>query len=114
MSSPATAQEVQNALEKCKGAIMGNMITRNDIQSVVTGMRAGILQDLYSLHAENKVSIRQAVNHRDQITQRISGLEHAFGRIEQALSILLTQQSRNNDRIQNMNSANNAYTFQRI
>lgn len=113
MSTPATTQELQNALDRTRGVIMGNMITRSDIQSVVTSMRSGILQDLHALHAENKSTIHNAVNHRDQIMQRIAGLEHSVGRVEQLLGHMVSQQSRNTDRIQSM-KPDGAYLFQRI
>lgn len=114
MATPATSQEVQNALEKTRNSIMGSMLTRGDVQSIISSVRAGILQDLHSLHAENKASLHQAVNHRDQVMIRVSSLEHTVSRVEQLLAQMLSAQSKTSDRIQSSRNDNSAYLFQRI
>lgn len=113
MTTPATRQDLQNALDRTKSSIMSSMLSRGDLQTVISAVRMGILQDMHGLHSENKASIRQAINHRDQITQRLAGLEQSLGRIEQLLSHIVTQQSRTSTRMESM-KPDGAYLFQRI
>jgi hypothetical protein len=113
MSTPATAQDVQIAFEKTKSAVMGSMLTRGDLQSVTSQVRMGLAQDLNNLHAENQVAMRQAVNSRAQLMQRLGAVEASLARLEQSLQILMSQQSKTTNRIGRM-QPETGYTFQRI
>lgn len=115
MNAPATRQDVQIAVDKTRSILMSSLLSRGDLQGIINQLRAGILQDLHSLHAENRASIKQGVVHRDQVMQRITNLEHAVGRVEQLLVQVVSQQSRTSNSIQHMKPIDtSSYLYQRI
>lgn len=114
MSSPATAQDVQVAFEKTKNAILGSMLSRGDLQTVANHVRMGLVQDLNGIHAENQVAMRQAMNSRAQIMQRLGSIDASLARLEQNLQMLMSMQSKATSRIGRLQPADNSYQFQRI
>lgn len=114
MNTSATRQDLQNALDRTRSSIMGSMLSRNDLQGVISQVRAGLLHDLHALHAENQVAMRQAVNARAQLMQRLGSLENSVARMEQLLNQLISQQSRTSTTIQRMQPVDSGYLFQRV
>lgn len=114
MSTPATVQDIQNAIDKSKSVILSSMISRSDMQSVVNQVRMGLLQDLHALHAENKVAMNQAVNARSQVMQRLGGVEAGLVRLEQNMQQIMSQQSKTSSQLGKMQPADAGYLFQRI
>lgn len=112
MITPATRQDVQNAIDRTRNTIMGTMLTRSDLQSVVNQVRNGLVQDLNNLHAENQLAMRQATNSRAQIQQRIGALEASLARIEQSLRELSVEHSKTSLTVGKMHT-DNGYLFQR-
>lgn len=90
----ATRQDVQNAFERARSSIMGNMVSRNDVQLSVTQLRNSILQDIHEMHAENQQAIRQSQAQRYQSLVKVTSLEHQMAGTQQMLLRLLDQQSR--------------------
>lgn len=90
----ATRQDVQSAFERARSSIMGNMVSRNDVQLSVTQLRNSILQDIHDLHAENQQAIRQSQAQRYQSMVKITNIEHQVAGMNQILLRILDQQSR--------------------
>lgn len=114
MNSPATRQELQNALDRTRSSIMSSMMSKGDLQTVAGQIRAGILNDLNSLHAENQMAMKQAVNGRAQLMQRMGAVETSLARIEQALHALMIEHSKTSMTVGKMQTDNGGYLFQRI
>ena len=116
MVTTVTRQELQNALDRSRSVILGSMLTRNDLQSVINQVRSGLLQDTHVLHAENQATIRQSISARAQIMQRLSSIEARLGGIEQNLRSLTTQHSKTSDSLNRMQPTekNGGYMFQRV
>jgi hypothetical protein len=113
MVTPATRQDLDFAMNKVKDTVIKNSLTRNDMQSIVVQVRSGIVRDLQSLHSGNQQSIRQSVDGRAQISQRISNLESSMSRIEHLLSDMVNNQAKTNH-YHGQSSADSGYLFQRI
>lgn len=114
MIASATRQDLQNALDRTRSSIVSSMLSRNDLQSVINQVRAGLLQDLRALHSENQVAMKQAVAARAQVMQRLGSMEHYVARMEQLLNRVLAQQSQTSTTIQKMQPVDSGYLFQRI
>ena len=114
MIAPATRQELQNALDKTRSSILSNMISRNDLQWVVGQVRASMMQDMSSLHAENQMAMKQATNSRAVLMQRLGAVENSLARIEQALHMLMIEHSKTSVTVGKMQTDNGGYLFQRI
>lgn len=113
MQTPATRQDVQNAIDRSRSVIMGSMLSRGDLQSVVNQVRGALAQDIRGLHAENQGVMNQAANGRAQIMQRLGSLEASMARIDQSLHALMAQQSKTSSTIGKM-QPDTGYLFQRV
>ena len=114
MIAPASRQEVQNALDRTRSAIMSSMLSRGDLQSIVNQVRMGLIQDIHSLHAENQISMKQAMNSRAQVAQRLGAVEASLARIEHKLQSLTVQHAKTSVTVGKMQTDNSGYLFQRI
>lgn len=115
MNVPATRQDVQNALDKTRSSIMSNMLSRNDLQWAIGQVRGSLIQDINGLHGENQMAMRQAVNGRAQLMQRLGAVEATLARIEQALHALTVEHSKTSMTVGRMQTDNNGgYLFQRV
>ena len=113
MQTPATRQDVQNAIDRAKGAVMATMLSRSDLQTVVNQVRGALVQDIRVLHAENQIVMNQAANGRAQLMQRMGALEASLARIEQGLRMLSAQHSKTSVTIGKM-QPDSGYLFQRV
>lgn len=115
MNSPVTRQEVQSALDRTRSSILSNSLSRNDLYWVVGQMRASMMQDMNSLHAENQTAMKQATNSRAVLMQRIGAVEISLARIEQALHALMVEHSKTSMTVGKMQTdTNGGYLFQRV
>lgn len=90
MNAAATRQDVQSALDRVKLSIIGNMLSRNDVQNFVGQMRNSMLQDLHELHAENQQNIRISQTQHEQIIQRVATLQQQVARLGEQQAQILT------------------------
>lgn len=90
----ATRQDLQNALERTRSSIVGSMFSRQDAQTVVSQLRATILQDLRELHAANEHTIRQSQAQRDQLMVRLNTIEQRLQILQQTMTRFLEVQAR--------------------
>lgn len=114
MIAPASRQEVQSALDRTRSAIMSSMLSRNDLQAIVNQVRMGLIQDIHSLHAENQISMKQAMNSRAQVAQRLGAVEASLARIEHKLQSLTVEHAKTSMTVGKMQTDNSGYLFQRI
>ena len=113
MIASASRQDVQNIVDKSRGIIVGNMLSRSDLQTVVNQIRMGLVQDLHVLHAENQAVMNQAANGRGQLMQRMSAVEASLARIEQNLRRMPAQDSKTSNTLCKM-QPDSGYLFRSV
>lgn len=70
------------------------MFSRQDAQTVVSQLRASILQDLREYHAANEHTIRQSQAQRDQLMVRLNAIEQRLHALQQTMARFLETQAR--------------------
>ncbi len=113
MAEPATRQDVQNSVDRAKSAILSSVLTRNDLQSLAGQIRGAILQDLHGMHAENQAIMRQSMNYREQLLQRIASLERSVITLQQQVGKVQNQHTQTATSISKMRP-DNVLSFQRF
>jgi hypothetical protein len=90
MITAATRQDMQGIVDYAKNTILGQMVSRGQLQTVAEQIRATILQNLHELHAENQQLIHQSHAQRQVLINRLSILEQEVKSLHQAINRLLT------------------------
>lgn len=111
--SPVTRQEVQQAVDRSTANITSRMMSKADTQTIISNIRAGILQDIKELHSENQAMIRNGQARHEQINQRLTTIERQLQILVHEMAKVADTTSRTNTSV-GTQPTSNGFSFQRI
>lgn len=111
--TPVTKQDVQQAVDRSTNNIAARMLSKNDVQTIISSIRSGILQDIKELHSENQAMIRNGQARHEQINQRLTTIERQLQILVHEMAKVADTTSRTNTSVATQPTSN-GFSFQRI